>query len=187
MDTDSLHERAKALEESFYHRKNKELLEKLRNDLQTKEQKEALAAASGIEDETVLDELLAVGIQSETLAAVALVPLVAVSWADGTVQDEEREAIMSAAAEEGIGPESACHTLLEQWLTEPPASALLETWKDYINALRKTLDEQHAAALKSKVIGRARKVAEAAGGFLGIGKVSASEKAVLKDLESAFA
>jgi hypothetical protein len=33
---------------------------------------------------------------------------------------------------------------------------------------------------------RARKVAEAAGGFLGIGSVSAEEKAVLNELEQAF-
>ncbi|NRA09926.1 MAG: hypothetical protein HRU02_17345 [Myxococcales bacterium] len=42
------------------------------------------------------------------------------------------------------------------------------------------------ASLKEDAIGGARTVAEAAGGILGIGSVSGSEKAVLEDLASAF-
>ena len=42
-------------------------------------------------------------------------------------------------------------------------------------------------ALKRDLLGRARSVAEAAGGFLGFGsKVSQSEQAILDELEQAF-
>jgi hypothetical protein len=45
--------------------------------------------------------------------------------------------------------------------------------------------EQHA--LRDELIGRARHVAEAAGGFLGLGnKVSSAEEAVLEKLAGAF-
>jgi hypothetical protein len=40
--------------------------------------------------------------------------------------------------------------------------------------------------LQSVIIGMARNVAEAAGGFLGFGSVSRSEERVLAELESAF-
>jgi hypothetical protein len=40
--------------------------------------------------------------------------------------------------------------------------------------------------LKSSSLGRARAVAEAAGGFLGLGSISAAEKKMLDQLERAF-
>ena len=50
-----------------------------------------------------------------------------------------------------------------------------------------TLRESARGALKEDLLGRARAVAEAAGGLLGFGnKVSKSEQAVLDDLEEAF-
>ena len=42
------------------------------------------------------------------------------------------------------------------------------------------------ASTLGRVLDRARGVAEAAGGFLGIGKVSAHEQKVLDELASAF-
>ena len=40
--------------------------------------------------------------------------------------------------------------------------------------------------LKENLVGRARTVAEAAGGFLGIGAISTEEESVLGELEGAF-
>jgi hypothetical protein len=49
------------------------------------------------------------------------------------------------------------------------------------------LDEDGKRALKLDIVRRARAVAEATGGFLGIGRrVSAEEEAVLRELETAF-
>jgi hypothetical protein len=49
------------------------------------------------------------------------------------------------------------------------------------------LDPQARQRLRDEVMGRARAVAEAAGGFLGLGrKVSAAEEAVLRELAQAF-
>ncbi len=186
MSKEFLGDRAKALEESFFHKKNEQLLEKLREELKTKEQKDALAAASGLRNDKVLTDLLANGIQSETFAALSLVPLVVVAWADGEIQDEERTAIMDSAVRAGIHSPSACYDLLQQWLDHEPPTDLLKAWKEYVHSLRDTLDEEAALALKHEVIGRARHVAQAAGGILGIHKIAASEQAVLNDLEHAF-
>ena len=46
---------------------------------------------------------------------------------------------------------------------------------------------EHMALLRSQVIGFAKMIAGADGGFLGFGKVSATETAVLKRIEAAFA
>jgi hypothetical protein len=48
------------------------------------------------------------------------------------------------------------------------------------------LDEDTGAQLKNSVMGRARAVAEAAGGILGLASISSAEKQKLDELEWAF-
>jgi hypothetical protein len=49
------------------------------------------------------------------------------------------------------------------------------------------MDAADRNRLKSELLGRARRVAEAAGGFLGLGsKVSRAEEAILTELAAAF-
>jgi len=49
-----------------------------------------------------LDSLIASGISPDTIAAVSLIPLVAVAWADKKLEAKERDAILNAATEAGI-------------------------------------------------------------------------------------
>lgn len=184
--SESLFERGKALEDRFFSEKDKELLDRLRQEISDKENFDALSAASGIGDESVLKALIAQNVTAESLTTVSLIPLVAVGWADGVMEDKEREAILQAAGQAGIVPESAAKQLLEGWLSQQPSDDLLSSWKDYVAAIKATLDDTSFNQLKSSIIGRAKSVAEAAGGFLGIGKVSDKETAVLNDLEKSF-
>jgi hypothetical protein len=186
MEDKVLKSRGRALEESFFARRNEELLQKLRQKQAAEERRQALAAVSGITDDAVLDRLIELELCAETVAAAALVPLVEVAWADGAVQDREREAILRAAEESGIDQESTAHQLLENWLAEAPEPTLMDVWRDYVNALAEKVGGEEKEKLQSQLLGRARAVAEAAGGFLGLGKISAKEQAVLEQLEKAF-
>lgn len=180
---DFLAERRRALEESFFHKRNQELLDKLKRQLSSQEHKKALATASGISDDAVLDHLLAAHISGETIAAVAIAPLVVVAWADGKLDEREKQAILSASETEGIAPHTLSYELLQDWLNSPPNDVLLSAWKDYVRAARQKLSSQALEALKTDVLGRARKVAHASGGILGLAKISAAEEQVLRDLE----
>lgn len=60
------------------------------------------------------------------------------------------------------------------------------TWTEYVAELSKTLAPEAKRALSHDLLGRACAVAEAAGGFLGLAKISSSEQAVLTELERAF-
>jgi hypothetical protein len=180
-------DRQRALEEAFFAKEDAKLRQRLREVDEARSRKAALAAASGITDAAVLDKLAALGMTGETLAALALVPLALVAWADGGIDDREREAVLAAAAEAGLGRQEVGHRLLESWLRQPPPPDLLTAWTDYTRAVSAALDDGARRALKADLLGRARRVAEAAGGFLGLGrKVSAAEEAVLERLARAF-
>jgi hypothetical protein len=187
MMDDFLGDRKKALEENFFAKHNEELLQKLREKTAAQAKKETLSAASGITEDAVLEELISLNISSETLAALSLVPLVEVAWADGSIDMKERNAILRAAEASGLTKENLSYQLIEGWLRERPARKLISAWKAYVSALSKSLSSEAKITLKQDILGRARSVAEAAGGFLGLGnKISESEKAVLTDLEQAF-
>ncbi|MDH3670999.1 MAG: hypothetical protein OES46_07505 [Gammaproteobacteria bacterium] len=184
MSDEILGGRRKALEESFFAKESEKLRKTLQEKEQAKDKKQALAAASGITDDAVLEHLIALDIHSDTLAALSLVPLVEVAWADSTMDDNERSAILSAAKDAGLSGESAA--LLDGWLAKRPSYKVLSAWKDYVAALASTMDTATKDKLEKDLLGRARTVAEAAGGFLGIGKISSEEEQKLEELARAF-
>jgi hypothetical protein len=187
MSDEILGGRRRALEESFFAKQNEKLRRALREHEGAKARKEALSAASGITEDAVLEELIGLDIGAETVAALALVPLLEVAWADGSIDDKERGAILSAAEEAGLEKQSASYQLLEGWLAVRPQRKVVAAWKDYVASLASTLSAEAKTALKQDLLGRARRVAEAAGGFLGHGnKISSSEQAILEELEQAF-
>ena len=182
-----LDDRRRALEEAFFRKQEKKQRSALRARLESEQDKGALVAATGIDDEALLERLLGLGIRVETLAALTLVPLVQVAWADGRMEKREREAVLSAARSTGLGDDSPSLTLLQLWIADEPAPDIYVLWAEYIGALCAELDGDESARLERNIVDRARKVAEAAGGFLGLGdKVSKEEEAVLERLAQAF-
>ncbi len=181
-----LHEKAQALTDSFFAEENARILRELREATVREEKKKEFREYLNIDNDEVLEALVELSVEPETLVAFALVPLVEVAWADGEIQPKERDAIVSAAIEQGVSEGSPTHTLLKNWLQKPPNPKLLETWKGYIEELMSSLGDRSREHLKSGSLGRARAVAEAAGGFLGVASISAAEKKMLEELERAF-
>jgi tellurite resistance protein len=182
-----LGDRRRALEEEFFRRQDERLRERLRAEEHRRAEKAELSTASGITDDVLLTKLLALGIHARTLAPLALVPLVEVAWADGKLEDKERAAVLRAAEASGLQADSPGYGLLGGWLATRPDPGLRELWTQYTRSLCATLDADARRALRADIMGRARTVAEAAGGFLGLGsKVSAAEDAVLSELAQAF-
>jgi len=186
MTREFLGDRKKALEESFFARENAKLLERLKAEKDTHETREALASTSGIESDEILEKLCALGVNAETWTAVSIVPLVEIAWADGKIDRAEREAVLSGAEANGVTSESPGYQLLESWLAHRPDGRLLEVWGAFIVGLCAELGESERKSLK-QILGRARSVAEATGGFLGLGsKVSSEEEVILAELAKAF-
>ena len=184
MEDHILGQRGRTLEEEFFRKEEAKLLERLRSQKQQQVTREALQQATGIRDQAAIERLLGMGLSLQTLAALALVPLVEVAWASGGVESQERKLILEAAKD--VGLDSASQELLASWLQHAPDRSLLEAWRSYVGTLCKDLAPAQREIMKKEVVGRARKVAGAAGGLLALGKVSKEEQKVLGELEAAF-
>lgn len=187
MSDDFLKERRQALEEQFFRRQNQASVESMRQKLQAQNTRDGLRQASGMDNDVVLDRMLEIGLTAETVAALSLVPLLHVAWADGKMQETECDAILKGARAKGISKDSPAYDVLSSWLQEQPSPALFEAWKSYIQAMGKELlNETQFSTLKSQILTFARGVADAAGGFLGIGTIADTENEALAHIEAAF-
>jgi len=189
-------EKSRVLAKQFFRERDLELLEYLRSQAVENESRtesdeillrNQLGEIAPIHEIEVLDELIRAGITAESFVALTLVPLVRVAWADGAIQDRERDAILQAADAEGIAVDSSNYQLLEGWLDERPEPALLEAWRDYAVALARDLDEASLAAIRQITMDRARRIADSSGGILGlVSRISKEEELALMDLARAF-
>ena len=187
MADDFLADRKKALEESYFAKESARLAERLRAEREKTAAAEGLAQASGISDAELIEKLTEIGITPDTWAALSLLPLVEVAWADGEIDAKEQRAVLSGAEANGVSKGSPSYRLLESWLEARPDARFLEAWGETIVVLCAQLSESGRQALEAEIIGRARAVAQATGGILGLGsKVSSKEAAVLSQLEKAF-
>ena len=175
---------ALSLEQSFYAGESAEWLEKLRRKTDAEQQREALREVVQVKDDAFINRLVALGIRAETAVALRIIPLVVVAWADGPPDERECEAVLRAASERALTAERTARRMLDVWLRREPDPALLARWKTYVARIwnRFTFEEQWQ--MRKNLLGSAREVAEAAGGFLGLTSgISAKEKAVLRELE----
>jgi hypothetical protein len=175
------------LEDVFFLQRDQELIRQRRELAQLKETTEAISRASGITDELVLGKLVELNVRPETVAALSLVPLIEVAWADGELHDREKEAILRAARTSGISPGSMEHGLLSSWLKHRPPEELLTAWIHYVKGLRARMSPVELAHLRKALLDHADDVARAAGGFLGLtNPVSDAEKKILNLMDAAF-
>ncbi len=171
------------LEEAFFAKENARLLEQMRAKTETEERREMLRRVVRIQDEAFLDRLILLGIGPETAMALRLIPLVSVAWADGQMDDREREAILSAAREQGLAAEETARQVLKDWLDEKPDPRLLSLWKEYVGHIWNHFTDDEQLKMRQNILTTAEDVANAAGGFLGLSKISAAEKEVIEDLQ----
>ena len=171
------------LEEAFFAKENTRLLEQMRAKTEQADRREMLRQVVRIQDEAFLDRLILLGIGPETAMALRLIPLVTVAWADGHMDDREREAILSAAREQGLASDDMARQVLKDWLEQKPDPRLLSLWKDYVGHIWNHFTDDEQLQMRQNLLTTAEQVANAAGGFLGLSKISAAELEVLEDLK----
>ena len=186
-DENLLARRGKALEEEYFHRKEKELIEKLRRRRAAEAQLKELSEATGIPDEEVLQTLQELGYTPGTVALLHLVPLIQVGWADGKLDRREREMILEAARLRGVTEGNAAYDQLNDWLDNRPSDEFFEQTLSIVGHLVGASTEDGHAGGNTNVLDDAMRVAAASGGLLGLGnKISAEEQSALQRIAEAL-
>lgn len=173
--------RGAALAEAFFFKLDTELRDQLSDQLKRESLRQSLVAATGIKDQELLDHLAANDFQPSEVVALTLVPSVFVAWADGWVTDEEDRAVIAIAVHKGLHGEDHAMALVKSWLTTRPPKTLWNLWRDYAEALSRTMPPQYLLSLRNEIVQQAEQVAKASGGWLGFGRISKAEKAVLNE------
>lgn len=179
-------QRERGLENEFFYKVDQQLLANLKEQMDREVARQALAVAGRIADDKLLDELVDLGVRPESLAAINLIPLVLIAWADSRMAEKERLTVLKAAHDEGVREGGPGYLLLEHWLKTPPEKSVRETWERYVLALSQALTRDACQTLGKNVMQRARAVAKASHGILGFGKISPEEAQMLDEFEALF-
>ena len=178
-DRDAFAERGRSLEEEYFHRKEKEVIDKMRVRAAADEQRRRLGETAGVADEEVLRDLEDLGYTPETVMMLYLVPVIQTAWAEGGVSQKERDLIVRAARSRGITAGSPCDQQLNMWLSTRPSDEMFEK---SLRAIRTILHAQPEGAREASgkdLLSLATAIAAASGGIVGFRTVSAEEQQIL--------
>jgi hypothetical protein len=169
-------------EEDYFRRKDRELLERMRQSAAEAAARKDIETATGIHDPEQIQELQALGFTPDTLSLLPLVPVLQVAWAEGGVSVAERKLIIDLARSRDIAAGSDADAQLQEWLDQKPSEATFRKASRLIGAM---LDQPEGAEMQfsaDDLLKYCEQIAHASGGLFGIGKVSTEEKAALQQI-----
>jgi hypothetical protein len=173
-------------EEEYFRRKDRELIEKMRQATVASQARQALEARSGVHDPALLEELEALGFTPDTVSLLPLVPIVQVAWAEGGVSEEERGLIVRLARERGIDTGSAADRQLSAWLERQPSEEVFAGAARLIRAMLDAPAGERTDLTAEDLIRHCEEIAAASGGVMGFRKISSQERAILGQIEAAL-
>lgn len=177
-DDNPLGERGRALEDEYFKRADRELLEKARRTSALDDERREIGARTGLQPQDV-EALQALGFTPDTTALLPLVPLVEVAWAEGGVSEEERAVIVQLARARAITEGSAADQRLAEWLSERPRPEVLAGVSRLLGAMLGGPASVVDGLAADELVEYCERIAAASGGFLGLGRVGAEERALL--------
>ena len=172
-------------EDEYFRRKDRELVERMQREAVLNHERQELEAQSGIHDPALLQELQALGFTPETVSLLPLVPIVQVAWSEG-ISEAERTLIVQFARERGIATGSAADEQLAGWLENRPPDDVFTRATRLIRALIDNPATDRTDLRIDDLIHHCEGIAAASGGVMGFRKISAEERALLQQIESAL-
>jgi hypothetical protein len=185
-DHDAFAERGRALEEEYFHRKQKELVDMMRRVAAADETHRDLIARTGLEDPEMLQELEALGFTPETVGLLPMMPVVEMAWASGSVTDAERKLVIELARSRGIQEGSVADSQLTKWLGQRPSTDVFTRARHLVRAMLTLVGHAEGALSPDELVKYCEAVASASGGILGLHRISADERALLTTIEAEF-
>ena len=181
-DQNPLGDRGRALEEEYFRKKDRELIDKMRQASAAEAARRELSAKSGLQDPEMLEELQALGFTPDTVVLLPLVPLVQMAWAEGGVSDAERKLILQLARTRGIEEGSVADRQLAAWLSSRPDPQVFSSASRLIRATLDSAPSGDVPLTADDLVSYSEQIAAASGGMFGINRVSAEERALLSTI-----
>lgn len=178
-DRDAFAERGRSLEEEYFHRKEKEVIEKMRLRAAAEDERRRLGQETGVADDEVLRDLQELGYTPETVMLLHLVPLIQTAWAEGGVSQKEHDLIVKAARARGIDAGSPADQQLNGWLARRPSEAFFEKTLRAIRTILQAQPAESRTASEKDLLSLATSIAAASGGIVGFRSVSDEERQIL--------
>ena len=188
-DHDSLAERGRAIEEEYFRRKDRELVDKMRQSAAAEAARGEMSRTTGLQDPALLKELQDLGFTPETVVLLPVVPVLEMAWAEGGITTAERQLLVTLARQRGIAAGSTADAQLSDWMTHRPSDEVFARATRLIRAMIEeggTESEGAAHWSVDDVIRYSESIASASGGIFGLGKISADEREVLATIAEAL-
>jgi hypothetical protein len=182
-DKDAFSERGRSLEDDYFRKKDRELIEKMKQAASAEQSRREMGARTGLTDPDMLRDLEELGFTPETVALLPLVPVVQVAWAEGGVTIAERKMLTDLARSRGIAAGSEADRQLQDWMARQPDDAVFARAGRLIRAM---LDSGQAegSLTADELVKYCESIASASGGILGLGKISGEEREILASIAS---
>ena len=177
-----LDDRRRGLEEDYFRRKDRELIEKMRHAAAAERTRNEMSAKTGLTDPALVAELQELGFTPETLSVLPLVPIVQMAWAEGGITPAERNLLVKLARERTINEGSPADRLLNEWMTHQPSPDVFARATRLIRAMLDVGTPDATALSADDLIKYCENIAAASGGILGIGKISTEERETLAQI-----
>jgi hypothetical protein len=175
-----LDDRRRAHEEDYFQKKDRELIERLRQQARTEQQQRELGDKLGVRDPDVIRQLAELGFTPETVKLLPLLPVIEMAWAEGGVTAPERKLVTELARGRGVDPGSEADRQLAEWLDRRPAGNVFRQAARLIDAVMSAGGQIDAS--REDLLKYCEAIADASGGIFGIGRVSAEERTTLARL-----
>lgn len=186
-DHDTFAERGRALEEDYFRKKDRDLVEKMRQAAAAEQARGEIGQQTGLTDPALLQELLDLGFAPDTVVLLPLVPVLEVAWAEGGITPAERDLLISLARSRGIEAGGAADRQLTLWMTSKPEPAVFQRAGRLIAAMLSSGTGQAGAALTAdKLVEYCEQIAAVSGGIFGtsLRSITGEERALLTRIAS---
>ena len=138
-----------------------------------------LSLATGIGDQRLLGKLVDAGFTTETISALAVLPVAFAAWGSGSITAREKSLAEQAVHLPELCGKAEAIRLYRTWLRHRPDARLWQLWRDFTLARLESVPSSEREQAGKRLKRLASRVAEASGGLLGIGKTCVNEHAVL--------
>jgi hypothetical protein len=182
---DGITEHIRAQEDEYFRKKDRELVEMLRQADADAKARRALEQETGLHDPQMLRELDELGFTPDTVSLLPLVPLLQVAWAKAGVSTAERTMILKLARARGIEDGSVADHVLKLWLDVKPSEDTFHKAARLISAIVESPDHRVNVGA-DELLEYCEKIAHCSGGIFGIGVVSPEERAAIQEIAASL-